>query len=117
MKKIFTFFILSLTILVACTKNQNIIKGTITYKDANGIVSNANQAVVSVMSEEDKAGLSYSYQVKSNIDGTYTINQVSDGDWYIYTTYKEDTLVYKGKSDLFKVKGDETVERSMTLYR
>lgn len=114
----FFFFLLGCALTISsCTKNQNVIKGKITYKDLTGLVSNAGNATVNVMSTEDKAGLSYSYTTKTGNDGSYSFNQVSDGEWYIYAVYSEDTLTYKGKSDLFKVKGDDEVVRDLTLNR
>lgn len=117
MKKSIILLLSAVAILSSCTKNKNVIKGSITYKDGTGVVSKAYNATVNIMSTEDKAGLSFTYQVKTGLDGTYSVNQVDDGEWYVYSTYTEDTLTYKGKTDLFKVKGDDEVVRDMTLNR
>ena len=117
MTRLFTLLVGCAFALSSCTKNQNVLKGKITYKDGTGLVSNAAGATVNVLSTEDKAGLSYTYQTKTANDGSYSINQVSDGEWYIYAVFSEDTLTYKGKSDLFKVKGDDEIVRDLTLNR
>jgi hypothetical protein len=117
MTRYFTLLVGCALAITSCTKNQNVLKGKITYKDITGVTSNAPAATVNVMSTDDKAGLSYTYQTKTGNDGSYAINQVADGEWYIYAVFAEDTLTYKGKSDLFKVKGDDEVVRDLTLNR
>ena len=55
MKKITLIAALSILILAGCTKNQNTIKGKVTYKDASGFAYIADYATISLMSKEDKA--------------------------------------------------------------
>jgi hypothetical protein len=117
MKKTILILFSTAAIFSSCTKNKNVIKGIVTYKDGTGLVNKAYNATVNIMSTEDKAGLSFTYQAKTALDGTYSVNQVDDGEWYVYATYTEDTLTYKGKTDLFKVKGDDEVVRDLTLNR
>lgn len=117
MKKITILAVLIIFSFSSCVKNKNVLTGKVTYKDATGFAYIANKAVINIMSTEDKAGLSYSYRTETNSNGTYTINQVDDGEWYVYATFVDDTLTYKGKTDLFKTKGDDVVNRDLILLK
>lgn len=118
LKKIYILLFILIVFNYSCTKDQNRITGKITYKDPlTGKIYNASNGEVSLMSMDDKLGKSFSAKVICALDGSFVINQVDDGEWYLYSTYKSDTLEYKGKSDLFKLKGKTEVIRDLTLNR
>jgi hypothetical protein len=115
MKK-FTFYILGIllfsSIFTACKKDENTVKGKITYTEKiSGTTKNATNATVYIMVEDNK----YVQKTTADANGNFIITPVDDGTYWVEAEYDGTFFTYTGKSDEFTIKGDDIEEVNLNL--
>ncbi len=100
------------SIFSGCKKDQNTISGTITYKNAlTGDVKSANNADVYLMATDSE----YVMKTVADDQGKYMFDQVPDGQYFVEAEKNTTLIDYHGKSETFKVKGDDVLKIDLTL--
>jgi hypothetical protein len=100
--------------LSGCTKNDNMISGTISYKtDLTGEEFLAEGADVYLMFE----GSDTEYLLKTTTDenGNYILYPVEDGNYYISSEFTNVLSFHYGVSALFEVKGKDDITVDLVL--
>ena len=109
---VFALVSLLTVVFTGCKKDQNLIEGNITYKDAwSGEVKPADNATVYLMVNDNE----YYAKTVADANGYYMFDEVPDGEYFLEAEKETTFITYKGESELFKVKGADILEMDLTL--
>ena len=98
--------------LTGCAKDQNMVSGTVKYKELlTGDEKPADGATVYLMVSDDE----YAMKTVADKDGKYSFYPVPDGDYWVEADYDGLLITYSGKSEKFSVKGKQQVQMDLTL--
>ncbi len=100
------------TVFTACKKDQNTVKGTVSYTDKLTSETKVGDGATVYLMTSDKE---YYDKTVADGQGNYSFTMVPDGSYHIEAELSTLLFDYSGKTETFSVKGDDVVTENVTM--